>query len=139
MRVDLRCMVGEGCVAVAVGMLFAVGHDPKTGDVLTAIELDGGRVKIDVATPHDADGLVVAGDRLVMLNREGPPGLYSLRPDGSDEQPIERRRAHQVKLSAGRLLATLADDAGDTRFVQARDAATMRELWSAPAHGPACG
>ncbi len=139
LRVDLRCTVGQGATAVAAGMLFAVGHDPATGDVLTAVDLETGAVKIDVQMQSDADGLLRADDRLVVLNRTSSPGLYSLRPDGTDLQFIERRRAHDMKLSAERLLATLADEAGDTRYVQARDASTMRELWSAPAYGPACG
>jgi hypothetical protein len=140
LRTDLRCMVADNNAAVVVGdMLFAVGNDPTTGDVLAGVELAGGQVKVDVSLASGADALALAGDRVVVLNRMGSPGLYSLWLDGSNPQPIEYRRAHDMRLSAGRLLATLGDDSGETHHVQARDLETLQELWTAAAHGPACG
>lgn len=139
LRTDLRCMVADDAAVVVGDTLFAVGNDPATGDVLAGVELAGGQVKVDVSLASGADALALMGDRLLALNRMGSPGLYSLRLDGSDTQPIEYRRAHDMRLSAGRLLATLGDENGETRQVQTRDLETLRELWTASTHGPACG
>ena len=139
LRTDLRCMVAHDAAIVVGGMLFAVGNDPATGDVLVGVELAGGQVQVDVSLASGADALALMGDRLVVLNRMGSPGIYSLQLDGSNPQPIEYRRAHDLSLSAGRLLATLGDENGETRYVQARDLETLQELWTAAAYGPACG
>lgn len=139
LRADLRSMVADDAAVVVGDMLFAAGNDPASGDVLEGVELAGGEVKVDVSLPSGADALALLDDRLVVMNRMGSPGLYSLQLDGSNPQPIEHRRAHDMRLSAGRLLATLGDENRETRHVQARDVKTLRELWTAAARGPACG
>jgi hypothetical protein len=136
---DLRCRVPHDAARVVGGILFMVGNDPAAGDVLVGVDLASGQVQVDVLLASGANALAPAGDRLLVLNRVGSPGLYSLRFDGSDQQPIERRQVHDLKLSAGRLLVTLGDENRETRHVQARDLETMQELWTAAACGPACG
>lgn len=116
-----------------------VGNDPSSGDVLVGVDLASGKVKVDVLLASGANTLAPAGDRLLVLNRMGSPGLYSLQLDGRNLQPIEDRRAHDVKVSAGRLLATLGDKNRETCHVQARDLETLQELWTEAACGPACG
>lgn len=140
LRADVRCRVaGESAAVVADDLLVMVGNDPSTGDVLVSVDLAGGQTTADVSLPSGADSLSVVGERLVVLNRVGSPGLRALRRDGTAPQPIEQRHAHDLRLSGGRLLATLGNEKGETRHVQARDLSTFAELWTLPANGPACG
>ena len=137
-KLDLGCIVESGASVVAAGMLFVVGNGP-TGIVFRGVDLGKKAITVEAALPRGADALAQVTDRFLILNRMASPGLYWVRPDGTDAGALEATMAQEMRVSGGRVVAALTVGDYPVRTAQVRDLATGGVLWTAPAHGPVVG
>jgi hypothetical protein len=134
--VDLECIVGLEGAVVSGSELFVMGNEGPIGPVLRSIDPLTGVRRVDQRIVPNGRDVFAVGDRLLILNSTGEPGLISVDRNGGTALTIEQTSVQSARIAAGRVMVGARIGEYPEREARVRDLATGELLWSAPAHGP---
>jgi PQQ-like domain len=135
-RVPTNCVVDWLGSAIAHGRLYVTGIAPE-GAVVRAVDLVSRTGVVD-AVVSGASSMVPVGERLLVVNGFGNPGMFWMAADGRVEDTVDARPMQQnIFAAAGRILVAAREGSADDlrRIMEVRELPSARTLWSASALG----
>src|SRR5262245_28160878 len=135
---DTGCIVSLAGAALLGSELYVLGTIPA-GTILRSFDPATGARRVDERVVPDGRDLFTLGDRLLILNSTGEPGLFTLDGNGKDARTFEQTSVQNAEFAAGRVLLSARVGPAPLREARMRDLATGEILWTAPAHGSMIG
>lgn len=140
---DLPAMLALGSAVVSGGELHALSLGTPEDTRHYRIDLDTGAIRAQAPLPWHADTLLAVPGGLLARNQSprstpaadgnGDPGLYRMRPDGSEPVAMLDQAVRYLH-GAGDLVLAVSQAGPTELLVRAYDAGSLAPLWSAPAH-----